>query len=40
MLTPFKSPCNNAGGMCFSLGGDIEQEVIGQSGVKFHKFNL
>ena len=38
ILTPAPAPFVKARGMCLAMGGDIVQEVIGKSGVKFHRY--
>ena len=37
ILTPAKATFDKARGMCLALGGDIVQEVLSESGEKFHK---
>ena len=37
ILTPAKATFDKARGMCLALGGDIVQEVLSESGKKYHE---
>ena len=41
ILTPAKASFYKARGMCLALGGDIVQEdEIGEAGIKYHRFKV